>query len=90
MAETLLEWEVVRVVRVWLNRAIAGSRIGIGIAAGTVQVSEEGRCPVGATYLATACTPVVQISGSLECGHGDLPAVFVPVPIPSPLHRLPT
>ena len=40
IAETLLEWEVVRFERVWLNRAMAGSRVGMGIAAGTIRVSE--------------------------------------------------
>ena len=43
IAETLFEWEVVRLERVWLNRAIAGSRVGIGIAAGTIRVSRGAR-----------------------------------------------
>jgi len=39
IAKILFEWEVVRLERVWLNLAIAGSRVGTGIATGTIPVS---------------------------------------------------
>ena len=41
IADTLPEWEVARFERVWLNRAMAGSRVGIGITAGTTRTSED-------------------------------------------------
>ena len=93
IAETLAEWEVVRFESVWLNRAIAGSRVGTGIVAGTVRCAnfrKRDSHPAESTYRVMACKPAAQVSESRECGHGDPLAVFAPAPIPSPLHHLPT